>query len=133
MIEDSLPKSLHSRLMDGIDLSNPNSPSASVDLCRQVLDVVFASLQLQNVHARTLVCAATKRNWYLPSGDNVEHAKEVARAINEKDSSGESASKAVEISKWRHPWWVQAPKLFADSVCAWFERRQLPSELEELD
>lgn len=71
---------------------------------------------------RTLAAAATKKG-VLPTNDNVERAKAVAKRLG---------GTAAEVSTMRHAWFFQDPDLFSRTVIAWVEGEDLPAEVKVL-
>jgi pimeloyl-ACP methyl ester carboxylesterase len=64
--------------------------------------------------------------------DNVDMTKRVGNALRKAGGVESSECKAVVVRKAIHGWDVEYPKLFAEGIRAWIERRDLPEEYEEL-
>lgn len=99
----------------------------TLELCRGVVEVLVAGQETRPLKARTLVVAATKGG-VVPTDDNVDAARDAWKAL----SQGNAESRAVKIASTRHPWNEQDPKLFAESILAWMEKRALPEGFEDL-
>lgn len=99
----------------------------TLELCRGVVGVLVAGQETRPLKARTLVLAATKGG-VVPTDDNVDAARDAWKAL----SQGNAESRAVKIASMRHPWNEQDPKLFAESILAWMEKRALPGGFEDL-
>ncbi|OJJ31596.1 hypothetical protein ASPWEDRAFT_176661 [Aspergillus wentii DTO 134E9] len=121
-VENMIPRSVISWLMDGTDVVRLDTSVCTLDLCRQVMVALRSSGEWPAPwRARTLVVAAIKGG-IIPSSDNAEYAgrlAEIGREVNPETI-------AVIHPDMRHPWNRQAPGLFAETARAWFERRDLP-------
>jgi hypothetical protein len=71
---------------------------------------------------RTLAVAAAKH-------DSVEGTRKLGAVLRR----GNAESQAVAIQGALHGWGLITPVLFAESVKAWIEERELPRELQILD
>lgn len=134
-IERAAPRSLVKWLMDGADIkggSSSEDPSevkqngSSLALCRDMVAAISGSGPQQewpppSWPARTLIIAAGKRS-ILPTSDHPEDAKRLAGIGRELNAD----TVAMTHPLMRHPWNCQDPKLFAETTCAWFERRPVP-------
>jgi pimeloyl-ACP methyl ester carboxylesterase len=143
-IENAAPRSLVKWLMDGADIhggsdsEEPKSQSevkhngSSLALCRDIVAAISGSGSGQGWPpqpwpARTLIVVAGKRG-ILPSNDHPEDAKKLAGIGRELNAD----TVAMTHPLMRHPWNIQDPKLFAETTCAWFERRPIPDGFEPL-
>lgn len=118
-INDSIPRPIIRWAMDGTDLGR--TPKVPFSLYRQISEVT-SSFWPQPWPARTLVIAAGKGEWYLPSYDHPDDAKKLAGIGHEKNAR----TTAVTHPLMRHPWNRQAPALFAETARAWIEGEKLP-------
>jgi hypothetical protein len=71
--------------------------------------------------ARTLAVAGTKH-------DDVKETKKLGQILRK----GNPRSRAVKIEGAMHGWGIKWPDLFADTIKAWAEDRDLPVRLEAL-
>ncbi|OQO01449.1 hypothetical protein B0A48_13004 [Cryoendolithus antarcticus] len=117
-VNDAIPRPLVRLAMNGTDLrrGKPNSFS----LCQQIA-AENTNIWPEPWPARTLIIAAGLGGWLIPSADHPEDAKKLA-AIGMK---GNAQTRAVSHRGMRHPWPRQAPNLFADTVVAWSESKDL--------
>jgi pimeloyl-ACP methyl ester carboxylesterase len=119
-MENAIPRPFARWLMDGTDL--PHTSSASLSLCRQIAHTGNAKAQLQPWSARTLIIVAGKGG-LIPSNDSIEAARQLARVGNENNTR----TLACKHPFMRHPWNRQDPSLWATTVMAWVEERDLPA------
>lgn len=118
-IEWLAPRALIRTLMDGTDMPRLDLSACTLELNR----AIFAPRDSERPApwpSRTLIVAAGKRG-VLPTQDSFD----AARRLAEIGSEGNSATRAVVHYEMRHPWNLQAPKLFADAIVAWFERGEV--------
>ncbi|KAF2432925.1 alpha/beta-hydrolase [Tothia fuscella] len=107
--------------------SIPETPN-SVKLSKEILEALSSKEEVHPLPMRTLIVAATKGNWYLPTNDSIPEAKRILQTVK----LGNAASRAAQVPSMRHPWNLQDPTLFARSVEAWIERSDLLEEFEEI-
>lgn len=114
-------------------LKYPSSPAAQSDVA--LLDSAAGHIgHMKFITANeqafpfTREVAATRG--LVPSDDSLEDAKVVGRAVR---GGRNKESRVVQMKEMRHPWDMQAPKLFAGCVVAWVEGRELPSEMEKVE
>ena len=77
--------------------------------------------------ARTLIIAATKSG-LLPTGDSTTKAKELLSTARKANSK----TMAYQHCGMRHPWALQAPELYAQTVMEWYEDGTVPDCFEVL-
>jgi len=118
-INDAIPRPLIRWAMDGAEIGR--TAKVPFSLYRQISEVTTSSWP-EPWPARTLVIAAGKGEWYLPSYDHPEDAQKLA-GIGKGLNAG---TIAVTHPLMRHPWNRQAPALFADTIRAWVEGKDLP-------
>ena len=126
-IENLLPRSVVSWLMDGADIQRGDSATSTLGLCRQILPPMISATWPSPWPARTLIVAAGKSG-ILPTGDHPQDAvrlMEIGRGRN-------SATIAVTHPEMRHPWNRQDPVLFAETARAWFEGEEIPAGFKKL-
>jgi hypothetical protein len=128
-VTSSLPRSLVRYFMSGASLDLEGTGVRNVQLCREIIAVLCTTDEVEPLGSRCLVVAATKRG-LVPSDDSLEDAKAVGRAVRGERNK---ESRVVQMKEMRHPWDMQAPKLFAGCVVAWVEGRELPGEMEEVE
>jgi len=123
-LESFVPRSLMRSVMSGADIQ-PSYPS--LELCKQV-GAPIASTEIEPKSkwpepwlSRTLIIAAGKAG-LLPTADHPDDAIKLA----EMGRRGNAETVAYTHPGIRHPWNRQEPKLFAELVVAWVERRELP-------
>lgn len=120
-LESIVPRSLMKSVMSGADIQ-PSYPS--LDLCRQVgapMSTEPTSKCPEPWPSRTLIIAAGKSG-LLPTADHPDDAIKLA----EIGRGGNAETVAYTHPEIRHPWNRQEPKLFAELVVAWVERKELP-------
>jgi pimeloyl-ACP methyl ester carboxylesterase len=144
-IERAAPRTLVSWLLDGVEINNEKRPtntdiddttrtdesggemeSCNLALCQDVIAAVSGSGRDKEWPpstwpARTLIIVAGKKG-ILPTNDHPEDAKKLRDIGQELNAD----TIAMTHPLMRHPWNCQDPKLFAETACAWFERRTLP-------
>lgn len=118
-INNAIPRPVVRWAMDGTEMGR--TPKVPFSLYRQISEVT-SSAWPEPWPARTLVIAAGKGEWYLPSYDHPEDAKKLAGIGREKNAE----TIAVMHPLMRHPWNRQAPELFAETVKAWANGKDLP-------
>lgn len=118
-INDAIPRPAVRWLMDGAEIGRTGKVPFS--LYRQISGVA-SSYWPDPWPARALIIAAGKGEWYMPSYDHPEDAKKLAGIGKERNTE----TTAVTHPLMRHPWNRQAPKLFAETIRAWVERKDLP-------
>jgi pimeloyl-ACP methyl ester carboxylesterase len=115
-------------LTSGTDIPpsrEPNSLALKRDLARAMC---FADDEWPDPWpARTLIIAAGKSG-VLPTADNADHAKRL-RDIGRKRNE---ATIAYTHREMRHPWCLQAPKLYAQTITQWIEQDTVPGGFELL-
>jgi pimeloyl-ACP methyl ester carboxylesterase len=121
-VNDAVPRSLIRWAMDGTDLRR--SKPVPFSLYRQIAGSEGSCRWPEPWPAKTLVIAAGKGSWFLPSYDHPEDAKRLAGIGTE--------ARAVTHTEMRHPWNRQAPALFGEVVVAWIEGREIPGGFEVL-
>lgn len=124
-VENLVPRSLVRKLMDGMDLKRTDTSIATLALCKELVQAMGTLASPWS--ARTLVVVARKSG-VLPSNDPLESAErvvEIGRKLN-------AETKGVVNGEMRHPWWVIAPELFAETVVAWIEGTELPQGFDEI-
>jgi pimeloyl-ACP methyl ester carboxylesterase len=128
-LPDLLPKAVTKYFMDGIDVTGgDDSNSPSYPLHREFMALLFSGTWPAPWGARTVIVAATKGG-IVPSFDRVDVARRLAEICVQ---GGNKEVRAVQYKGMRHPWNAQDPKLFADALCAFIERRPLPDGSEEI-
>lgn len=115
--------------MDGADLQQ-ELRSGSLSFCREIIRCLSGVDSWPPIPwpSRTMIVAAGKRNWFLPSADHPEDAKKLADIG--KIMNGRTV--AVVHPLMRHPWNRQAPELFAEAVWTWFEKGRLTEGFQHL-
>ncbi|KAF4550760.1 Hypothetical protein D9617_16g015500 [Elsinoe fawcettii] len=123
-INQALPRSLVRWAMDGTDM--PPVENVPFSLYRQV--TASSTPWPSPWPARTLVIAAGKGEWYLPSWDNPHDARKLRDIGKERNPE----TTAVTHKLMRHPWNRQAPELFAETIRAWILSTTLPDGFQSL-
>lgn len=134
-IENLLPRSFISWLMDGTDIRPANTSLITVSLCREVLGTITFSDPSDSTKttwpspwpARTLIVAAGKAG-VVPSADHPQDAIKLRGIGNEMNPE----TAAYTHPAMRHPWNRQDPALFARTARAWFEKGEMPEGFKEL-
>ncbi|KAK4496368.1 hypothetical protein PRZ48_012348 [Zasmidium cellare] len=127
-VEDAMPRSLVSWLLDGTDLPRGDPKDRSLQRIRETfVDSLSPDGWPESWPARTLVIAATKRG-ILPSNDTVEQATKVAEIGREKNVETYAVSHPV----MRHAWPRQDPVLFASTVRSFIIGAELPKGFHRL-
>ncbi|KAI4688371.1 hypothetical protein J4E81_007967 [Alternaria sp. BMP 2799] len=119
-MENAIPRPWIRWLMDGTDLRRTNTPSLS--LCTQIAQSDSAAARLHPWSARTLIIVAGKGG-LVPSSDSPVAARKLVKIGKENDIS----TLAYTHPGMRHPWNRQAPRLWAETVVAWVEGKELPA------
>ncbi|KAJ5478998.1 hypothetical protein N7530_004507 [Penicillium desertorum] len=122
-VENCLARPLVSWAMDGADIPRIDTDLCTLDLCRQIVAPGIPT----EWPARTLIVAAGKGG-LIPTKDSVRDAVRlvgIGRELNEE-------TVAYTHLGMRHPWNRQAPRLFAETSEAWFERKELPEGFVKL-
>jgi pimeloyl-ACP methyl ester carboxylesterase len=112
-------------LMDGADLRRPDLSKCTLEACRDIFIGDPAepySKWPEAWPARTLVIAAGKSG-ILPTSDSPDDARRLAD-IGRRTNP---ATRAVSHPDIRHPWFRQLPRMFAETIEAWLEERDLPA------
>lgn len=124
-LETLIPSTVVSWAMDGADLQKNLQPESKngLSLCKEIIRCLSGidSWPPKPWPSRTMVVAAGKKNWYLPSADRADDAKklaEVGKCMN-------NSTVAVVHPLMRHPWHRQAPELFAEAAWIWFEEGRI--------
>ena len=121
-LEYAIPRSWIRWAMDGIDIERPDLSMCTVEYYRQVFSPSDdADMWPKPWPARTLVIAAGKGG-LIPSDDRPDDARKLARIGREMNG----ATRAVTHPDMRHPWVLQDPELFADTVKRWLEEESVP-------
>lgn len=127
-IENAVPRTVVSWLLDGTDIKRGDPKDRSLQRIRETfVDSLSPDGWPQAWEARTLVIAATKRG-ILPSNDNVEQAVKIAEIGRKKNPQ----TYAVMHPAMRHAWPRQDPKLFAQTARAWIREEELPQGFNPL-
>lgn len=130
-LENSIPRSVLKWLMDGADLPRIDTSLVTTAMGREIVESLDKWPTLSSsMSARTMIVVASKGG-IIPSGDNPQDAVKLRDLIREKTNAEEVS--AVVHRKMRHPWNRQAPKLFAEAICAWFEGGELPLGFVDID
>jgi pimeloyl-ACP methyl ester carboxylesterase len=116
---DAIPRPIVRWAMDGADIGRTSD--VPFKLYREISEVGSSSWP-ESWPARTLMIAAGKGDWLVPSADHPEDARKLAEIGRE----GNAETRAVTHLGMRHPWNRQAPELFARVVRAWVEGKELP-------
>lgn len=125
--ENLVPRRVIRWLMDGADLERVDPFICTLPLCQQIVSPMTEVKWPSPWRARTLIVAAGKGG-LIPSSDHPEDAKKLMQIAGELDTG----TVAVTHPRMRHPWNRQDPELFAQTILAWFERRDLPSGFQYL-
>ena len=126
-LENCLPRPLIKWAMDGADLPRTDTNTCTLDLYRQITSPETLAQWPSPWRARTLIVAAGKGG-FIPTNDHPHDAvrlMEIGRELNTETA-------AYTHLGMRHPWNRQAPRLFAETAEAWFERRELPEGFVKL-
>jgi hypothetical protein len=121
-IQNLIPRSVISWLMDGTDIPRGDTSTRKIDLCRQIALALLESTWPSAWPARTLIVAAGKGG-IIPSKDHPHDAVKLMEIGRERNPE----TIAVTHPAMRHPWNRQAPVLFAQTAHAWFEGDEIPS------
>lgn len=131
-IERLVPTSIIRWAMDGIDVQEVRSSinGSSLSLCREIIRSLSGvdSWPPKPWPSRTLIVAAGKKNWFLPTADHPEDAKKLAdigKLMNNR-------TVAVVHPLMRHPWNRQAPEYFAEAIWTWFEEAKVKEGFQHL-
>ena len=125
--ENLVPRSWIRYLMDGAEIQSRNNSDLSLPVIRELVAALSSNDSPGPIRARTLVVAATKGG-IVPSGDSTEHAKRLFKAVEEGGGKG----RVVQHRRMRHPWNRQDPRLFAETIRAWIEIRDISEEFEDI-
>lgn len=121
-IEYAVPRVIIRWLLDGADMRRPNLSYCTLDLCKQVFNPMTERNKWPEPWpARSLIVAAGKRG-IVPSNDHPHDAQRLAEIGQQLNGD----TRAVTHYDMRHAWNRQAPRLFADTVEAWLEGKELP-------
>lgn len=126
-VENCLARPLISWAMDGADIPHIDTDLCTLDLCRQIVAPEEPTEWPVPWPARTLIVAAGKGG-LIPTKDSSRDAVklvEIGRELNDE-------TVAYTHLGMRHPWNRQAPRLFAETAVAWFERMELPGGFVKL-
>jgi pimeloyl-ACP methyl ester carboxylesterase len=124
-VEWSMPRFVVRWLMDGTELRRPDLSKCTLEACRHIFMGDPAepySKWPEPWPARTLVIAAGKSG-ILPTSDSPDDARRLAKI----GRRGNPATIAVSHPDIRHPWFRQLPRIFAETIEAWLEKRDLPA------
>lgn len=132
-IERLVPTSLIRWAMDGADVQQElrsGTNGSSIAVCREIIRCLSGVDSWPPIPwpSRTMVVAAGKKNWFLPSADHPEDAKKLAdigKVMNDK-------TVAVVHPLMRHPWNRQAPEYFAEAIWTWFEKGKVEEGFHHL-
>ncbi|KAH6851579.1 Alpha/Beta hydrolase protein [Alternaria rosae] len=119
-MEKAVPRPWIRWLMDGTDIRHTSSPTLS--LCTQIARTDSAAAQIRPWSARTLIIVAGKGG-LVPSNDSPEAARKLAKIGKENNT----LALAYTHPDMRHPWNRQDPRLWAETVVAWVERKDIPA------
>jgi pimeloyl-ACP methyl ester carboxylesterase len=125
--QNLIPRSAIRWLMDGTDLPRGDASTCTIALCHEITQVLLDMTWPSPWPARTLIVAAGKGG-IIPSNDHPHDAVKLMEIG--KECNPETI--AVTHPAMRHPWNRQAPRLFAETAYAWFEREELRSEFVKL-
>lgn len=125
--ENMVPRSVIKWLMDGADLERADTSICTLSLCRAIVDAMTEAKWPSPWKSRTLIVAAGKGG-LIPSNDHPGDAIKLMRIANSLTSSTVAATHPL----MRHPWNRQDPWLFAQTIQAWFEKRELPDGFQYL-
>ncbi|KIX99151.1 uncharacterized protein Z520_04727 [Fonsecaea multimorphosa CBS 102226] len=105
------------------ELRDETCQNFNFDLLRQGYAAIlsFRVEDIKSIRARTLIVAASAL-------DNVEITRRMGRLLRENNAE----SKAAVVTGLVHAWNLRFPELFAETIVAWAECRDLPKGLEEL-
>lgn len=121
-LEYAVPRSWIRWAMDGINIERPDLSMCTVEYYRQVFSSSDdAEKWPRPWPAKTLVIAAGKGG-LIPSDDRPDDARKLAKIGREMNG----ATRAVTHPDMRHPWVLQDPELFAETVKRWFEEESVP-------
>lgn len=121
-----VPRSWVRWAMDGADIPRTDTNVCTLELCRQIFASTSAAWPAP-WRVRTLIIAAGKGG-VIPTNDSAHDAAKlmgIGRRLNPQ-------TVAYSHPEMRHPWNCQAPRLFAETVDAWFKERELPAGLVKL-
>lgn len=127
-IENALPRSVIRWAMDGTDIPRSDPNICTLDLCKRIVECMCNETWPSSWSAKTLIVAAGKGGWVLPTSDHPHDAIRLMGIARE----GNPESIACVHYGMRHPWNRQDPKLFADTARAWFERGEVGDEFVRL-
>ena len=83
--------------------------------CKATIAILSSWDELPSLKPKTLVVAATKGHFGLPTGDSVATAMELYSACK----LGNEKSMFIEGDRWRHAWPFEQPESFARCVEGW--------------
>lgn len=131
-IERLVPIRIIRWAMDGADIQQElrSGTNGSLSFCREIIRCLSGVDSWPPIPwpSRTMIVAAGKKNWFLPSADHPEDAKKLAdigKIMNDR-------TVAVVHPLMRHPWNRQAPGLFAEAVWTWFENGKVKEGFQHL-
>jgi pimeloyl-ACP methyl ester carboxylesterase len=123
-IQSSLPMSI-TRYLSGLDIPESMIEDMRINTSYKLAREGFAAMlelgEGYSLKVRTLAVAGAKQ-------DDGEGTRKLGEMLKE----GNKESYAVRIKDGMHTWGIQWPGLFADSVKAWVEGRELPEELRSM-
>ncbi|KAJ6021247.1 hypothetical protein N7540_006751 [Penicillium herquei] len=123
-LENLVPRSVIRWAMDGTDIPRIDTRLGTLRLCQSVMAPTETKGPMP-WNARTCIIVAGKGG-LVPSADS----RSSAVRLLEIGKLGNKETVAFWHPDMRHPWNRQNPRLFADSVRAWIEGRELPDGFE---
>jgi pimeloyl-ACP methyl ester carboxylesterase len=127
-VERLVPAALRRWALDGKDDGGPVAGPVSMALCRAMAAVMTRAEWPRPWPARTLVVAAGRGSWALPTADRPADARRLAEIGREANAR----TRAVVYPGMRHAWTVMDPEECAALIVKWIEDEELPSELRSL-
>lgn len=117
--------------MDGADVQHELrfvTNGSSVTVCREIIRCLSGVDSWPPIPwaSRTMVVAAGKNKWFLPSADHPEDGKKLAgKVMNDR-------TVAMVHPLMRHRWNRQAPEYFSEAIWTWFETGKVKERFHHL-